>query len=116
MEKQTGARKKQAARQSRTGDHAASKQGGTAQSQSDYRDIVHAVDSAILVHDIETGAVMDANQKACEIYGCDVEQIRQLIPEGWRSGDPPYTTEAALARIQQAAAGEPQRFEWRATN
>ncbi len=116
MEKQTGARRKQTARQSRTGDHAASKQGRAAQSQSDYGDIFHAVDAAILVHDIESGAVMDANRKAGEIYGCDVEQIRQLIPEGWSSGDPPYTTEAALARIQQAAAGEPQHFEWRATN
>src|SRR5690242_1044066 len=116
MEKPTGARKKQAARQSRADDSAASRQGSTEGSQSDYRDIFHAVDAAILVHDIESGAVMDANRKACEIYGCNVEEIRQLIPGGWSSGDPPYTTEAALARIQQAASGEPQRFEWRATS
>src|SRR5690242_9352997 len=100
MEKRTRARKKQAAGQSQAGDHVTSRKGGAAESQSDYREIFHAVDAAILIHDIETGAVLDANRKACEIYGGNVEEIRQLIPESWSSGDPPYTTEAALARIE----------------
>ncbi len=70
------------------------------------------MDDAILVHDIETGAVLDVNQKTCEMFACTAEEIPQLIPEGWNSSDPPYKPEAALGRIQTAGRGEAQHFEW----
>src|ERR1044072_5474641 len=90
----------------------ASKDGDNREPGTDYREIFDAVDDAILIHDIETGAVLDVNQKTCEMYACTAEETRRLIPEGWDLGEPPYTSETALARIQAAGKGEPQHFEW----
>jgi PAS domain S-box-containing protein len=86
--------------------------GGNREPGTDYREIFDAVDDAILIHDIETGAVLDVNQKTCEMYACTAEEARRLIPEGWSLGEPPCTSEAALARIQAAGKGEPQHFDW----
>jgi PAS domain S-box-containing protein len=81
---------------------------------TDYREIFDAMDDAILVHDIETGSVIYVNQKTCEMYACNAEEVRRLIPESWSPGEAPYTAEAALEYIQNAARGEAQLFEWRA--
>jgi PAS domain S-box-containing protein len=84
------------------------------ESEANYRAIFDAVDDAITVHDIDTGDVLDVNRKTCEMYACTAEEARQLIPEGWSTGEAPYTARAALERIQKAARGEPQFFEWQA--
>lgn len=64
----------------------------------------------IIVHDPETGAVIDANPAAWQAYGFeDFESFQREL----RFGDPPYSEEDAMALIRLAAAGEPQRFEWR---
>ncbi|HET9529327.1 MAG TPA: PAS domain S-box protein, partial [Blastocatellia bacterium] len=84
------------------------------ESEANYRAIFDAVDDAIMVHDIETGEVLDVNRKACELYACTAEEARKLVPQGWSTGEAPTTTRAALERIQKAAGGEPQFFEWQA--
>ena len=40
------------------------------------------------------------------------QEARNLRVEQISSGQPPYTQDYALTRIRQAAAGEPQLFEW----
>ncbi|HEY7913886.1 MAG TPA: PAS domain S-box protein [Blastocatellia bacterium] len=84
------------------------------ESEANYRAIFDAVDDAIMVHDIETGEVLDVNRKTCEMYACTAEEARKLITQGWSTGEAPYTAHDALDRIQRAASGEPQFFEWRA--
>jgi PAS domain S-box-containing protein len=84
------------------------------ESEANYRAIFDAVDDAIMVHDIETGEVLDVNRKTCEMYACTTEEARRLIPQGWSADEALYTTRTALERIQKAAMGEPQFFEWQA--
>jgi len=81
-------------------------------SEASYRAIFDGSDDAIFIHEIETGAILDVNRKACEVLGYSVEELRKagvevLIAQGSES-----TPEAAMERIRAAAAGKPQIFEW----
>ena len=84
------------------------------ESEANYLTLFNGVNDAIFIHDKETGAVIDVNQKMCEMYGVTVEEARGLTLNALSDNEPPYTQEVALARIRKAAAGEPQVFEWRA--
>ncbi|MFB6301707.1 MAG: PAS domain S-box protein [Haloferacaceae archaeon] len=77
-----------------------------------FREIYHSVNDAILVHDAETGAIIDVNETACEMYGFTRSEARDLTVEDLSSGRPPHTA-AVADRLERAAAGEPQVFEWR---
>lgn len=66
----------------------------------------------MFVHDIETGAILDANRKACELHGCTLEELKAIGVGGISDGTPPYDAEHAREYIRRATEGEPQRFEW----
>jgi len=82
--------------------------------EANYRAIFDAANDAIFIHDIETGAILDVNQRMCEMFGYSREEARKLNVQDLSSGEHPYTQEEALRRIKEAAKGEPQLFEWRA--
>jgi PAS domain S-box-containing protein len=81
-------------------------------SEETYRAIFNATNDGIVVHDMETGEIVDANAAFLDQHGCTSEEARQfnVVPLG--SGEAPYTQEDALRWIHKAARGEPQRFEW----
>jgi PAS domain S-box-containing protein len=81
-------------------------------SEESYRAIFNCSNDAIFIHDIETGAILDANRVACELSGASREELLTRGVEIIGSGPPPFTEERALEYIGRAAAGEPQRFEW----
>ncbi len=81
-------------------------------SEASYRAIFDASNDFIFIHDIETGATLDVNRKACEDLGYSVEELRQLGVAALSAAGSESTAEAALERMQRAAAGEPQVFEW----
>jgi len=83
-------------------------------SEENYRTIFNAVNDAIFVHDLETGAILDVNQRMCEMYGYSPEEIRFFSVEGLSSGVYPYNIERASQLIKLAARGEPQLFNWHA--
>ena len=80
-------------------------------SEESYRAIFDASNDAILVHDAETGAIVDVNARACELHGLSREA---LLDEGMRLLEtvPPFTRERAMGYMQRAARGESLRFEW----
>jgi len=78
----------------------------------DYSVIFNAVNDAIFVHDIETGAILDVNQRACEMYCYSREEFLSLCVGDISSDIQPYRQEDALSHIHKAAEGEPQVFEW----
>jgi PAS domain S-box-containing protein len=84
------------------------------ESEQRFRTIFDAVEEAIFVHDLDTGAIVDVNRKTCEIYGYAREDFRQLTIGDLSSGEAPYTQAGALERLKKAAGGEAQLFEWRA--
>ena len=79
-----------------------------------FRAIFDSVNDAIFIHDLETGAIVDVNQRMCEMYGFSREESLRLRATDSSSGQPPYTEQDALNWLRKAATGEPQLFEWHA--
>ena len=83
-------------------------------SEANYRSIFNAAYDAIFIHDIETGRILDVNERMCEMYGFTHGEIKHLTLSDLSSNEPPYTQEEAVNFMRRAAAGEPQLFEWNA--
>jgi PAS domain S-box-containing protein len=79
-----------------------------------FRAIFDSVNDAIFIHDLETGAIVDVNQRMCEMFGFTRDESLRLRPTDSSSGEPPYTEQDALNWVRKAADGEPQLFEWHA--
>ena len=67
----------------------------------------------ITLHDPETGAIVGANSRLAELYGYTEAELRELSVADYTATDEGFTQADAEARIQAAADGEPQEFEWR---
>lgn len=67
----------------------------------------------IVVHDPETGAMLDANRRLEGLYGYTAAELRELTVEAISANTYSYTQRAAQRRISAAAEGTPQEFEWR---
>ena len=85
-------------------------------SEASYRAIFEASEDAIFVHDMDTGAILDVNKKACEVYGYSYDEMRNIDVGSLSSGEPPYTQEEAGKLIGRAVAGEHMRFDWHRKN
>ena len=81
-------------------------------SEANYRAIFDAAEDSIFVHDIETGAIVDVNPKACATFGYTREEFRHLDVGALGTGERPYTQQDAMGLIARAAAGEELRIEW----
>jgi len=84
-------------------------------SEESYRNIFEASEDAIFVRDIDTGAFVDVNPKACELTGYGYHELLAADVGVLSSGEDPYTAARAgewLARARQ----HPQRVEWHRRN
>ncbi|MBW2569836.1 MAG: PAS domain S-box protein, partial [Deltaproteobacteria bacterium] len=84
------------------------------ESEDRFRTIFNAVNDAIFVHNLETGDILEVNNRMCEMYGYSHEEASRLNVEALSLGESPYSQQDALTWIKKAAEGEPQSFEWRA--
>ncbi len=82
-------------------------------SEVSYRAIFDASEDAIFVHDWESGAIVDVNPRACELYGYTRDELLRASVEDLSSGVHPYTAAEAMSLMEQARAGQSLRFEWR---
>jgi PAS domain S-box-containing protein len=76
-------------------------------------ELFESVSDGLVVHDPETGEMLDVNERFCELTGYDREE---LIGEGVGlvvAEDEGYTFERAQERIESAREEGPQLFEWR---
>lgn len=80
--------------------------------EESYRTIFELASDAVFIHDVETGEILDANQKACEMHGCSLAELRALGTPGISDGHPPFDGDHAAEKLRLAASGEGQRFEW----
>ena len=87
-----------------------------AESESNYRAIFNAANDALFIHHAKTGQILDANAKTSEMFGWSVDEVKGLSVGELSSNQPPYTQHAAVHRVQEAAFGLPQLFEWHARN
>jgi PAS domain S-box-containing protein len=81
--------------------------------ERDYREIFEKVPAGLVVHDPETGEIVDANRRFCELLGHDHEDVIGMTVGDFSADEPPYEATKGHSKIQEAAAGEPQRFTWR---
>jgi PAS domain S-box-containing protein len=81
--------------------------------EESYRTIFDCAGAGLWVHDLDTGAFLDVNQTAAEMYGWPVEEQKRIGVAGLSWGEPPYTVDDAFRHVAAAIQGEPQRFEWK---
>ena len=81
-------------------------------SEASYRAIFDAAEDVIFIHDIETGAIVDVNPKACSTFGYTRDEFRRLDLGALGSGVRPYTREGVLEIFARAVAGEQLHIEW----
>ncbi len=83
-------------------------------SEANYSAIFNAVNDAIFVLDIHSGAILDVNQKLCTMYGFSRSELLRLAIENVSSGNPPYTQANARNLIFSVIDGSTPLFEWQA--
>jgi len=83
------------------------------QSEERFRTIFDSVNDLIFVHDFETGAFVEANQRACEMLGYTRDELLKLKIGDLSENKPPYTGQNLLSEMHKARSGTPQTFDWR---
>lgn len=81
-------------------------------SQRSYREVFEGVSDAILVHDPETGRILDANPSAERLYSRDVSTLRGVGVEMISVTEDGYDQTTAERYIRDAHETGDQRFEW----
>jgi PAS domain S-box-containing protein len=78
------------------------------ESEERFRALFDSANDAIIVHDLESGAILDANPKFAELYGYERDEASALTIEDLSSGSPPYTHRSAVHWIRRARRSGPQ--------
>ncbi len=78
------------------------------------RTLFDSLNDAIFLHDPHSGAILQVNRRAEELYGYSAEEFRNLDVQAMSSGAPPYSQAEVLSWMRLATAEGPQLFEWRA--
>ncbi|MBF0625812.1 MAG: PAS domain S-box protein [Magnetococcales bacterium] len=78
-------------------------------SEARFRTLFDTASVAFMIHDRDSGAILDANRRAIESHGCTtLAELRQH--DAWL--EPPFTAANARALIRKAAREGPQCVEW----
>lgn len=83
------------------------------ESETRFRTLFDNTAVAIKIYDPTEGQVLAANLRAIADCGCRTLEEMQLM-ELWL--DPPYSASEFADLVRLAAAGKPQRFEWKSRN
>lgn len=78
-----------------------------------FQAIFDSINDAIFIQDLESGAVIDVNQRMCEMYGYTRGEACAMTIGDFSENVPPYDQEHAMEWLQKTAEG-PQTFDWRA--
>jgi len=80
-------------------------------SEANYRAIFELATDAIVIRDIESYVIIDANEQACELLCYPKEELLKLPPKALLPDEPPNNWEHIKPIYDKAAAGEPQSVE-----
>jgi PAS domain S-box-containing protein len=81
-------------------------------SEQNYREIFNSTSDAILIHDAETGQVMDVNQSMLNMFNCSYEMALVGDAGKFSMGERPYSQKDAQLKLQKALAEGSCTFEW----
>ena len=84
------------------------------ESDANYQTIFNEVNDAIFVHDLDTGSILDVNERMCEMFGYTRTEALTLSVGAISSCEPPYTQKDAFEWIKRAREQGPQVFKWQA--
>lgn len=79
-----------------------------------FQGVFECMNDAVFVHDIITGAIMEVNQRALEMYEGTLEAIKSMSVARLSANVPPYTQQDALTWMRKTVEEGPQLFEWQA--
>ena len=82
------------------------------ESEANYRAIFEAANDAILVQDVDTFQILDANSKVSEIFGYTPDELRNLTLHHLSADQHVYLEKDPSPWLNKAAEGTPQLFEW----
>lgn len=74
--------------------------------------LLNDLDIGVMLHDVETAAVLDVNERTVELYGYSRRAFREMTAEDVTPPSTKYTQEEAITRVRNAADGHAQQFEW----
>ncbi len=81
-------------------------------SEASYRSLFDSATDMIALHDLETGAFIDVNKSCVRATGYTRREYLEGGVPAFSPEDPKYSPAEAQKRMQAAAGGEPQLFEW----
>ncbi len=82
-------------------------------SEASFRGVFNAVTEAIIIRDIESFHIVDANLTAQEMFGYSLEELKGAPAEIFSSGEGPFDAEAARRVMRETAEGTPQLVIWK---
>ncbi len=77
-----------------------------------YRSVFNATGDAIFIHEAQTGRVLDVNETMLAMYRCTRNEALTAGPDEFTAEEQREGVAEALRRVQLAATGKPQVFEW----
>ena len=86
------------------------------EAEANYRSIFNAAEDPIFVHDWDSKAIIDVNDKACQVYGFSRQEFLEISVGDFSSGEPSYTDADALRHIEEAKRSGLVEFEWHRRN
>ena len=78
-----------------------------------YRELFENVSDGLVVHDPETGEILDANERFCGMNGYERDELVGETVDVVTATGEGYSYEAAQQHISRADEAGPQLFEWR---
>ena len=80
--------------------------------ETNYREIFNATNDALFIHDSCTGAIIEVNKAAEEMFGYRGDEFKFLTIDDVSLAQPPYSIEEAREWFRLAQSEGAQRFEW----
>ena len=76
--------------------------------------VLQGINDALLIHNKDTGAILQVNQKMCAMWGYSSDEVLKCEIGDLSAGEPPYAHADARAWMDKASKLGPQLFEWQA--
>jgi len=83
------------------------------ESEANYSDIFNFANDIIVIYDIKSAKVVNANKKMLDIFAYSELEIKKMDICDLSLGYPPYSKKELYNFVAEAIDGKPQVFEWR---
>jgi PAS domain S-box-containing protein len=80
--------------------------------ETSYREIFENATVGLTVRDTETGELIDANQRYCDLLGYEKSELMEMEFDDISVVEEGYTREKALEHIRAATENDVETFEW----